>query len=204
MMRTRSLWLIAAGLALFVGGCSAESAKQQAQQKLDEAAASVKKSAEDAATDAIDKAVAGAKENMAKAAEDLYRQAMEFGATTPDTVLTASKEAMGKVKTGIEKAFEPDSPQRKWANNLAKQMARIDATQMLKTLQARSDEVLKQAQTSGEVAAKDADEARKELREKNPSFRDIDDQRIAAQKQLAEMTEQLKQAVPLFSNEDPS
>lgn len=197
-MTHRWMILIAVGLSLALAGCSGESAKQAAQRKLDEAAVAAKQKAAEVAQETIDKAVESAKTNVTKSAEELYRQAMEFGAETPEHLLNASKEAMTQVKAGIEKAAEPDSPQRKWATNLWRQIARIDAALLAKRLEKEAGEMLEQARSAGKVASDNAEKARQELRSSNPEFKELDDRRIAAIKQLEDMTEQLKVTAPMF------
>lgn len=193
----RITWFLLGVLA--IAGCGKESPEDQIKKKVDETGANAQKKIEDAVSQKASEYTKAAKDALVKSAQGAFEEAMKLGAEAPAAALTASKEALGAARLSLDKALSMDSPQRQWITNLDRQIARIDAATLARSLQDQTDEAIKKAQAAGDVASKEMDQARKDLRAKSSSFRELDDRRIAAQKQLADMTERLKQATSYFA-----
>ncbi len=195
-MRLYVLGFALAGLVL--AGCSPDSAKQEAQKKLDEATAAAKKKAEETASNVVDSATKAAQEAMIKSAQKAYDEAMKLGAEAPSAALEASKKGLEMSREALDKALQPDSPQRQWITNIQRQIARIDAATMVKSLEEQTSNAIKAAQKAGQAASSNAEKARADLRAKNPEFKELDDRRLAAVKQLEDMTKQLKSSAEFY------
>lgn len=125
----------------------------------------------------------------------LAEEARKLNSHSSEEALRSARDRAGELVGKLSKIEAPSELERLRLDSLREQVSRLDSALTAQNLRRQWEAALKEANHGKEMAAKDLEEARRALRDKDGSFKALDDRLLEAERAYKNACNRLSEAM---------